>query len=419
MERWKINLYTLWVTQVFSLMGFGFCIPFAPFLFQEMGVTGGAELSYYVGLSATLPAAAMAIAAPIWGVASDRYGRKVMIMRAMFCAAILLALMGMSKEIWQFMVLRAAQGIFTGTVTASMSFVSANTPENRMSYALGLMTSSNFLGYSIGPFFGGILAEMLGYRICFVIGSLLMLTGFALVVFLVKEDKNTYGFRISASREQKGSLFKAFTPFVIVLLGALLFQRIVRTVFVPFIPLYVQESLGTVTGAATYTGVINGATGLATAVAALTITRLGDKTDKLRLASILTLLSLPVTLLLTMTHSIPGFLAGYTVFYFLAGGAEPILTSAASERTPAAVRGTLFGMLATVSSLGAMVAPLIGSYISAEYGLRMILCVMPVFTVVQWICMATAPRDKDGKKGRKQKEYETDQRFFEDDRKFH
>ena len=146
MERWKINLYTLWGTQVFSLMGFGFCIPFTPFLLQQMGVSDPAQLSYYVGLSATLPAATMAVAAPIWGIASDRYGRKVMIMRAMFCAAVLLSLMGFSQTVWQFLVLRAIQGILSGTVTASMSFVSANTPGNRMSYALGLMTSSTFIG---------------------------------------------------------------------------------------------------------------------------------------------------------------------------------------------------------------------------------------------------------------------------------
>lgn len=155
MERWKVNLYTLWVTQVFSLMGFGFCIPFVPFFLQDLGVSDPVQLSYYVGLSSTLPAATMAVAAPVWGIASDRYGRKMMIMRAMFFAAVLLALMGLSQSVFQFMVLRALQGVFTGTVTASMSFVSANTPENRISYALGLMTSSNFLGYSVGPFIGG------------------------------------------------------------------------------------------------------------------------------------------------------------------------------------------------------------------------------------------------------------------------
>ena len=189
-------------------------------------------------------------------------------------------------------------------------------------------------------------------------------------------------------------MFKAATPFVVVILIVLLLQRIVRTVFVPFIPLFVQDTLGTMTGAATYTGIINGATGLATAIAALTITRLGDKGDKMKLALLLTALSLPVTIFLTMTHTIPTFLVGFVIFSFLAGGADPILTSAASERTSPATRGTLFGMLGTMSSLGAMVAPMIGSYISAEYSLRMILIVMPIFTLIQWICMSLVPKEK-------------------------
>ncbi|MDD2216189.1 MAG: MFS transporter, partial [Eubacteriales bacterium] len=267
MERWKVNLYTLWVTQVFSLMGFGFCIPFVPFFLQDLGVSDPVQLSYYVGLSSTLPAATMAVAAPVWGIASDRYGRKMMIMRAMFFAAVLLALMGLSQSVFQFMVLRALQGVFTGTVTASMSFVSANTPENRISYALGLMTSSNFLGYSVGPFIGGMIAELLGYRICFAIGGGLMTIGFFLVVFLVKEDKNTYGYRIRSEEGSKGKRLQVLSPFIVVVLISLLFQRISRSVFVPFIPLYVQETLGTMVGAATYTGIISGATGFATALA--------------------------------------------------------------------------------------------------------------------------------------------------------
>ncbi|MDD4583242.1 MAG: MFS transporter [Eubacteriales bacterium] len=387
MERWKVNLYTLWVTQVFSLMGFGFCIPFVPFFLQDLGVSDPVQLSYYVGLSSTLPAATMAVAAPVWGIASDRYGRKMMIMRAMFFAAVLLALMGLSQSVFQFMVLRALQGIFTGTVTASMSFVSANTPENRISYALGLMTSSNFLGYSIGPFIGGMIAELLGYRICFAIGGGLMTVGFLLVVFLVKEDKNTYGYRIRSEEESKGKRIQVLSPFIIIVLLSLLFQRISRSVFVPFIPLYVQETLGTMVGATTYTGIISGATGFATALAALTITRLGDQHDKVKLAFKLTLLAVPVTVLLIFFRSLLGFSMVFTIYFFLAGGTEPILTSAASERTPPAMRGVLFGLLCTVSSLGAMVAPMIGSSISVGFGLRAILITIPLFTVSQLICL--------------------------------
>ncbi|MEG1584507.1 MAG: MFS transporter, partial [Anaerovorax sp.] len=197
MERWKINLYTLWVTQVFAQMGFGLSVPFIPYYLQTMGVSGTTQLNFYVGLASTLPAATMAIFAPIWGKVSDIYGRKVMIVRAMVAACILFILMSFSNTVWMFLVLRAIQGVFTGTITASMAFVSANTPQYKMSFALGFMTSSNFLGYAIGPAVGGFLAEAMGYSACFLVGSGIMAAGFLLVIFLVKEDKNSYGARLA------------------------------------------------------------------------------------------------------------------------------------------------------------------------------------------------------------------------------
>ncbi len=381
MDRWKINLYTLWVAQVFSLMGFGLCIPFTPFFLMELGVTDPVELSYYIGISATLPATTMAFAAPLWGIAADRYGRKMMIMRAMIGAALILVLMGLSQQLWQFLSLRALQGIMTGTVTASMGFVSANTPERKLSYALGLMTSSNFLGYSVGPLIGGVLAEFLGYRFCFIFGGILMFVGFFLVIFLVVEDKNTYGYRIK--KEDKGVKKKTVSPQVLKILCSLFFQRLARSMFVPFIPLFVQEILGTAVGASAYTGLVNGSISLATAIAALTITRLGDKKEKGKLALLLTFLTLPVALLLLPIKSLALFILVFTVYFFLAGATEPILTSAASEQTPMALRGALFGWLGTVNSLGTMAAPLIGSHITVKFSVRSIFAVIPLLIIIQ------------------------------------
>ena len=40
MVDWKRNLTFMWLAQFFSLMGFSFALPFVPFYFQELGVTG-------------------------------------------------------------------------------------------------------------------------------------------------------------------------------------------------------------------------------------------------------------------------------------------------------------------------------------------------------------------------------------------
>lgn len=55
---WKVNLYTLWVTQALVNMGMGLVIPFIPYYLEEMAVMSTAQLNFYTGLSSTLPAAA-------------------------------------------------------------------------------------------------------------------------------------------------------------------------------------------------------------------------------------------------------------------------------------------------------------------------------------------------------------------------
>lgn len=429
MERWKINLYTLWITQVIALMSFGFGLPFLPFYIQELGIKDPAQISFYTGLASTIPAAAMVISAPIWGLMADRYGRKLMLMRAMFAAIFVIGAMGLVANVGQLMVLRALQGIFTGTITASMAFVSANTPENKMSSALGFMTSSNFIGYSIGPVIGGIMAEKLGYRFCFLSGGALMIISLLLVGFLVKEDKSTYGARIgnnpiieerrkvkevetmddetmmsagqiipglSADREvedktmsrqskkvnfKKGA--KLLTPLLSMLLILVFLNRMSRIIFSPFIPLFVQQSLNSTTGAAAYTGMINGIIGVAGALAAITLARLGDRYDKNKIVMMLSLASFPLAILLTLSDSLVVFIIMFGLFSFVVGGIEPILTSSASEHTSPAKRGMLFGLLGAVGNGAFMVAPLIGVYISVNFSIHAILYAIPIFMLMQ------------------------------------
>ncbi|MGI6751957.1 MAG: MFS transporter [Anaerovoracaceae bacterium] len=387
MERWKVNLYTLWVTQLFSLMGFGLCVPFIPFFLQVIGVSDPVQLHYYTGISSTLPAATMAISAPVWGFIADRFGRKIMIIRAMLCSAILLASMGISQRVWQFLVLRSLQGVFSGTITASMGFVSVNTPVNKRAYALGLMTSSNFLGYSIGPFIGGILAEIVGYRGCFYLGGLLVGIGAILAIALIKEDKSTYGKIFTGSDEKGEKESGLITPLVLLLLLTVFLQRLAKHVFTPYLALFVQANLGTVSGAASYTGIINGSIGLATALAAVTIPRLGDKYNKMKLTLLLTFISFFVTLLLPFSTGLLNFMLIFTIYYFVVGAAEPILTSLAAENVPISMGSALFGLWGTVTSLAAMVAPMVGAGISVAFGLKSVLIVLPIVTLVQIICL--------------------------------
>lgn len=376
MNRWKINLTTLWISQVMSLASFGLGLPFIPFFIQELGMTDPAQIKIYTGILAVAPAVTMAFMAPIWGLLSDRFGRKMMIMRAMGAAVIIIGLMGLATEVWHLVALRALQGIFTGTITASSAFIAANTPKEKLTYALGAMSSSNFIGFSIGPLVGGYIAEFFGYRMSFLAGAVLMLLGFLLVLKLLQEDPLSFGQKRDAALPQI-KWYSIFSTYIVLMLMMLFFHRISRTVFNPYLPLYVQEVLGGVKGASQLTGTINGITGFATALAGIFFGRLGDRVDKMKLSVVLLVLSSFIAFGLYYTLSMTAFAIVYGLLFFLIGGVEPVITASTAERTPSDQRGLLFGIQGLVGSLGWVMSPVIGTWISLSYEIKAILFAIP------------------------------------------
>jgi len=374
MERWKVNLYILWISQVVSLMSFGFGLPFLPFYIQTLGVTDPATLKLYTGILSAAPAITMAIMAPIWGILSDRYGRKLMIQRAMFAASIILVLMGNVWAVWQLVVLRFMQGMFSGTITATSAFVASNTPDKKLSYALGVLSSSTFVGYSLGPLIGGIVAEQYGYRTSFIIGAILMFLGFLLVTKMLTEDKNS--FSGATKVKKKGNIRALLTPTIVVLLLMLFMQRITRTVFSPFLPLFIQEQLNTLEGASSTTGLINGAVGFLTAFSAIFVSRLGDKYDKINIIQILLGFGLLSGIAINVLDGWWPFLISYCSLFFIIGGVEPLMTSMSAQQVAADKRGLLFGVQGLVSSLGWLVSPTLGTWISIKFGIREVLWVV-------------------------------------------
>ena len=385
LERWKINLYVLWLTQVLSLMSFGLFAPFIPIYLRELGITDIASVNLWTGIMSFTPSAAMVIAAPIWGILSDRYGKKIMLVRALACASALMVGMALVTNVWQLLFLRACQGFFTGTVTASMAFVGSNTPEDRMSYALGFLSSSGFIGYSIGPVIGGFLVDLVGMRMCFITAAVSMSIGLLLAIILLKERPAISTLKEKSENKIKVDYRKLFTLSIVMILLMLLTTRMIRSIFGPYITLFVEHLLGTTQGAARWTGIINGAVCIVSAVATLTIVRLGDKYDKVKILLILTLITLPFAILSSMAGTLMIFALIYTIFAFSSGAMEPLLTSAASEKIPPEMRGSLFGFIGMVNNAGFMLAPILGSYVSVTYSVKAILILIPIFVVLQLI----------------------------------
>src|ERR1700674_3808667 len=83
MAVWERTAWICATTQFFTLVGFGLGLPFLPMYVQALGVTERAQVAVWSGVLSGSAALTMAVVAPIWGVLSDRYGRKPMLIRAL------------------------------------------------------------------------------------------------------------------------------------------------------------------------------------------------------------------------------------------------------------------------------------------------------------------------------------------------
>lgn len=382
MERWKINLYTVWFSQILSIMSFSFGMPFLPFYIQQLGVTTPDDIKLYSGILNSAPAVTMAVMSPIWGIISDKYGRKLMLIRAMFFATFIIGGMGIVANIHQLLILRLLQGIFTGTVTAAIVLVASNTPKNKLSFALGFLSSSTFIGQSIGPVIGGAVAEFVGYRVSFIIGAILMFLDFLLVLFVVKENKELIEDGEKKAKSENVSLLSIFTTITIAMLLVLFSIRIGRTIFNPYIPIYVQEIKNTTKGIAGITGIINGVLALMTALSGLTLSRLGDKYNKMKLIIAYLILGAVFAIPLVYINNLWLFTCVLGIVFFVTGGVEPIVMSLTTENTPVNRRGVLFGVQGTVGSIGLASAPLLGGFISIKYSTNAVLIFIPIFLLL-------------------------------------
>ena len=131
MEAWKRNLYVIWVAELVAIAGFSFVFPFLPYYIQELGVTELHQVELWAGVLMAAQAIPMAIFSPIWGSLADRYGRKIMVERAMFGSAVVITAMGFVQNVEQLLILRIIQGTLTGTVAAATTLVASSAPRER------------------------------------------------------------------------------------------------------------------------------------------------------------------------------------------------------------------------------------------------------------------------------------------------
>src|SRR6266576_3989976 len=186
---WRRNLAALWFAEFTAIFGFSFAFPFRSiFISLDLGVHPGHDLDLWTAAAGSVAGLSMAVASPIWGLLGDRFGRKPMLLRSMAGGALTVGLIYFVQTPEQLVVLRFLQGATSGTVAAATALVAVETPRNRVGWALGVVTSAVALGSAIGPVVGGFAAAVVGLRLVFLGGGILLLISTIPVFLVVRES---------------------------------------------------------------------------------------------------------------------------------------------------------------------------------------------------------------------------------------
>jgi DHA1 family multidrug resistance protein-like MFS transporter len=365
---WKVTLAVMFIGQLLSMIGFAFVLPFIPFYIRELGVTDERLVPIWAGAVAASSSLVMTIFSPIWGWLADRYGRKIMVERAMFGGAILTIALAMISNVYQLLFLRMLAGATTGTIAASLSMVSTIVPRYRLGFSLGLMQVAVFLGMTLGPWIGGLLADAVGYRYTFIAGGIILLSGGILVLVGAKES---FTRPTAASLEKQGSLKSLLAvPGFIVMMAVFFLFHFSSNIPMPIFPLFIETMTAVKAKVASTTGLLFAVSGGAAALAAGGIGYLSDKKGYRQILVICLILTALTYLFQGIAQNISQMLMIRICFGLAAGGIIPTMNALVGNIIPHDSYGKAFGMTASMTCLGMAVGPLVGGFMASYLGYR-------------------------------------------------
>ncbi|SDI60356.1 MFS transporter [Paenibacillus naphthalenovorans] len=402
MERWKINLIVLWFGQFMVMSGMTMIIPFLPLYIQEMGIHDPHEVAVWAGLIFAANFVSSFIFQPIWGGLADRFGRKVMLLRSGFGMAFVMMFMGMAATPLHLLLLRLANGVISGFMPAAVALVSANTPRERMGFAMGTLQSGSVAGTILGPLFGGVLAEWVGFRPIFYITGGLLFAASVLAAFLVKEKFDIE----QAKTRPKMSVFSGFRELIRIRQLPALYSVTFLIQFsilssMPLIPLFVQELHGSGQLLAFYAGLVGSVTGFSNMIASPLLGRLGDRLGSQRILAIALIGTGLAFIPQAFVTNIWQLLASRFLLGVFMGGLLPSVQTLIRQYTPSGMESRAYSFNTSSLALGNMLGPVIGGAVSGLIGIRGIFMTAAVLLLLNalWVRLSLFPRNQVQKTG--------------------
>ncbi|MFE3431160.1 MFS transporter [Streptomyces sp. NPDC059171] len=137
-----------------DLMGFGIILPLLPYAADTFG--GSPSM---IGLLFAAYSIAQLVSAPLLGRASDRFGRKPVLLLALSGSVLSALFMANATSLSGLLVARVVAGACGGSIAVAHAFAADLAPPERRTHSLGMLGAAVGLGFVAGPAIGALLAH--------------------------------------------------------------------------------------------------------------------------------------------------------------------------------------------------------------------------------------------------------------------
>jgi DHA1 family tetracycline resistance protein-like MFS transporter len=155
----KPGLIFIFITLLLDVMGFGLLIPVGPKLVQHLQGGSEGDAAGPVGLLSATFALMQFVFAPTLGALSDHFGRRPVLLVAIFGSALDYLAMAFAPSLSWLFVTRAINGLSGASMTAASAYIADVTPPEKRAAGFGIIGAAFGLGFIIGPLIGGVLGE--------------------------------------------------------------------------------------------------------------------------------------------------------------------------------------------------------------------------------------------------------------------
>ncbi len=351
--------------------------PFLPLYIKELGINSWGTVEFWSGMVFSSQAVTMMISAPLWGAVADRYGRKLMLIRATLGAAILITIMGFVQSAEQLTLLRAIQGLVSGTIPAANALVASTAPKEHSGEALGLLQTGTWIGIAVGPLIGGVIGDTFGFRESFwVTGILLALSAFSIMIWVQEDFKPTDKINRQSFLDSFNLLVRA--PKMFYLYSVTFLETTGRMLFFPIAALFIMELMKSTSGTATVTGLMMAIKALTSSASAVVLGRIGDRVGHLRILLISVIVSIFIYLLQAFVIAAWQLILLQALSGLAIGGVIPAISALINLNTPLGNQGATYGVNASITAAGRGLAPMLGAIFAMWFGMRSVLVLSAV-----------------------------------------